>query len=74
MQTMLEKTYEVARNLHQKNQANIASGQNLSQSTVDLLQAYSRSTVIGLFQMIGVNEKEAARIVDEEIIGAGSLH
>ena len=68
MQTMFAKAMEVARDLHNKNQANINSA-NLDPSNFQLLQEISRSTVIGVLEMVGVDKATAVQIVDEQIIG-----
>jgi hypothetical protein len=69
MQTLLEKAHEVARNLHAKNQLNITSAQGLSDHDRAIAQEVSRSLVIGILMMAGVEQKIAEAIVDVEIIG-----
>lgn len=68
MQELLEKITDVAKNLHRKNQANIASA-SLDETSYELAQQMSRSSLIGLFLMISINRNIAEAIVDVEIIG-----
>lgn len=69
MQTMLEKAYEVARELHRKNQANISTAK-VGDEVMALLQETSRASVINILVFAGIEKKEAVRIADNEIIGS----
>ncbi len=69
LQGMREKAYQVARELHRKNQANISTAQ-VGDEVRELLQETSRASVINILIFAGIEKKEAVQIADNEIIGS----
>ncbi len=69
MQTYLQETYRIARELNRKHQVRISDA-DVGEEVKEMLRGVARDSVISILVFAGITASEAVRIAGSEIIGS----